>query len=65
MIKNKKILIDIPTDLYERFIQSKFRKESKTNAEALRSCIKFAIENSEKPSPENKDTTPKGVDSQG
>lgn len=50
---NKKILIDIPAELYDRFVQSQFRKESNTDAEAIRSCIKYAIEN-----------TPKGGDCQ-
>lgn len=41
--ESKKMLIDIPIDLYERFQKSLFRRESNTDAEGIRAAIREAI----------------------
>lgn len=40
---SKKMLIDLPIDLYERFQKSSFRRESNTDAEGIRAAIREAM----------------------
>ncbi len=41
---NIRLQLDLKPDFYERFSQSKFRKDVNTDSEAVRACIKFAID---------------------
>ena len=41
----KRIILDLQTELYTRFQDSIFRRESNTDAEGVRACIKKALSN--------------------
>jgi len=43
-IETKKLLIDIPLELYQRFLASRIRRECNTDSEGIRAALKKAIE---------------------
>jgi len=43
----KQIILDLPWELYERFLKSHFRRDSNTDAEAFRAALKEAMKSTE------------------
>jgi len=51
--KNKSVQVDLPEALYEMFKRSRFRRMANTDAEGLRSLIRYATEQDEECQGEN------------